>query len=151
VAAVTEQVDAQCAQELDGHAVRLTLTGRGPLHRELSRPDALTQLEADVREQLARRHPPVLLESLRDASHPELDLETVRLAGGFSGTLLAEAEALGADPEALAALWTEDAELRALAQRLKRLGVGALESPRPEWVEQAGVRVVEQLHEEDEA
>jgi DNA repair exonuclease SbcCD nuclease subunit len=151
VAAVTEQVDAHCAQELDGHAVRLTLTGRGPLHRELSRPDALMQLEADVREQLARRHPPVLLESLRDASHPELDLETVRLAGGFSGTLLAEAEALGADPEALAALWTEDTELRALAQRLKRLGVGALESPRQEWVEQAGVQVVEQLHEEDEA
>ncbi|WPB78690.1 DNA repair exonuclease [Archangium violaceum] len=151
VAAVMEQVDASCPDELEGHAVRLTLTGRGPLHRELSRPEALGQLEAELREQLAQRHPPVLLESLRDASQPELDLETVRLAGGFSGTLLAEAETLVAEPEALAALWAEDAELRALGQRLRRLGVDALESPRPELVEQAGWQVVEQLHEEDVA
>ncbi|WP_257458337.1 metallophosphoesterase family protein [Archangium lipolyticum] len=150
VAAVTEQVDASCAQELDGHAVRLTLTERGPLHRELSRPEALQQLETDLREQLSRRHPPVLLESVRDASRPELDLQTVRLAGGFTGTLLAEADALAADPEALETVWTEDAELRSLRQRLLRLGVDALEKPRPEWVEQAGLRVVEQLHEEDE-
>ncbi|QRN98869.1 DNA repair exonuclease [Archangium violaceum] len=150
VAAVTEQVDASCAQELDGHVVRLTLTERGPLHRELSRPEALQQLEADLREQLSRRHPPVLLESLRDASRPELDLQTVRLAGGFTGTLLAEADALAADPEALETVWKEDAELRSLRQRLSRLGVDALEKPRPEWVEQAGLRVVEQLHEEDE-
>ncbi|MGZ3459303.1 MAG: metallophosphoesterase family protein [Archangium sp.] len=149
VAAVLEQVDASCSDELDGHAVRLTLSGRGPLHRELSPPEALTQLEVDVREQLAQRHPPVLLESLRDASRPELDLETVRLAGGFSGTLLAEAEALSASPEALEALWTEDPELRSLSQRLRRLGVDALEKPRPEWVEQAGLQVVEQLHEEE--
>ncbi|HEY0093105.1 MAG TPA: DNA repair exonuclease, partial [Archangium sp.] len=100
--AVTEQVDASCAQELDGHAVRLTLTGRGPLHRELSQPEALGQLEAELHGQLARRHPPVLLESLRDASRPEVDWETVRLSGGFTGTLLAEAEALAGDAGALA-------------------------------------------------
>ncbi|HEX8819605.1 MAG TPA: DNA repair exonuclease [Archangium sp.] len=151
VAAVTEQVDAGCAEELDGHAVRLTLTGRGPLHRELSQPEALGQLEADLREQLSRRHPPVLLESLRDASRAEVDLETVRLSGGFTGTLLAEAESLVEEPEALAALWAEDVELRALGQRLRRLGVDALEAPRPEWVEKAGLQVVEQLHEEDVA
>jgi DNA repair exonuclease SbcCD nuclease subunit len=151
VAAVSEQVDASCEQELDGHAVRLTLTDRGPLHRELSRPEALHPLEADLREQLSRRHPPVLLESLRDASRPELDLQTVRLAGGFTGTLLAEADALAVDAKALETVWTQDAELRSLRQRLLRLGVDALEKPRPEWVEQAGLRVVEQLHEEDEA
>jgi hypothetical protein len=151
VAAVTERVDASCAEALDGHAVRLTLTGRGPLHRELSRPDALGQLEAELREQLSRRHPPVLLESLRDASRPELDLETVRLSGGFSGTLLAEAEALAEDAESLAALWAEDAELRSLSQRLRRLGVDGLETPRREWMEQAAWQAVEQLHEEDEA
>jgi DNA repair exonuclease SbcCD nuclease subunit len=151
VAAVTEQVDASCEQEFDGHAVRLALTDRGPLHRELSRPEALHQLETDLREQLARRHPPVLLESLRDASRPELDLQTVRLAGGFTGTLLAEADALAADAKALETVWTQDAELRSLRQRLLRLGVDALEKPRPEWVEEAGLRVVEQLHEEDEA
>jgi DNA repair exonuclease SbcCD nuclease subunit len=150
VATVTEQVDASCEQELEGHAVRLTLTERGPLHRELSRPEALQQLEADLREQLSRRHPPVLLESLRDASRPELDLQTVRLSGGFTGTLLAEADALAADSKELEEVWTEDAELRSLRQRLLRLGVDALERPRPEWVEKAGLRVVEQLHEEDE-
>ncbi|ATB43385.1 DNA double-strand break repair protein Mre11 [Cystobacter fuscus] len=149
VAALLERVDADCSAELEGHAVRLTLTDRGPLHRELVRPDALAQLEAEVREQLARRHPPVLLESLRDASRPALDLAAVRLAGGFSGTLLAEAEALTADPEALAALWAEEEELRALSQRLRRLGVDALEPLRPEWVAEAGTRVVEELHEEE--
>jgi DNA repair exonuclease SbcCD nuclease subunit len=151
VSAVTERVDASCPDELEGHAVRVTLTGRGPLHRELSRPEALAQMEAEVREQLAVRHPPVLLESLRDASRPELELEAVRQAGGFSGTLLAEAEVVVARPEALEALWEEDAELRALGQRLRRLGVEALEGPRPELVEQAAWQVVEQLHEEDEA
>jgi DNA repair exonuclease SbcCD nuclease subunit len=60
VAAVTEQVDASCEEGSDGHAIRLTLTGRGPLHRELVPPEALSQLEADLREQLAQRHPPVL-------------------------------------------------------------------------------------------
>ena len=151
VAAALERVDAECSAELEGHAVRLTLTGRGPLHRELSPPEALRQLEVDLREQLAQRRPPVLLESLRDASRPELDLETLRLAGGFPGTLLDETEALMETPGALASLWGEDEELRALTQRLRRAGVDALETPRPEWVEQAGWHVVERLHEEEGA
>lgn len=151
VAAALERVDGECVGELEGHAVRLTLTGRGPLHRELSSPEALSQLEADLREQLASRHPPVLLESLRDASRPALDVETLRMAGGFSGALLAETEALRADPAALAAVCAEDAELRALGQRLRRLGVEVLEAPRPEWAELAGWQVVEQLHEEEPA
>ena len=151
VAAISERVDSDCAEALDGHAVRLTLTGRGPLHRELSAPDALGQLESEVREQLAHRHPPVLLESLRDASRPELDLDAVRLAGGFSATVLAEAEVSSGNPEALASLWDESAELRALRQRLRRLGVDVLETPQAGWVEQAGAWVAEELHEEDVA
>ncbi len=148
--AVTEQVDASCGEEHEGHALRLTLTGRGPLHRELASAEALRQLEADLREQLAQRHPPVLVESLRDASRPELDLEGVRQAGGFAGTVLAEAGALAGDEQALAALWRGDAELRSLSQRLRKVGVEALETPRPEWVELAALQVVEQLHEEEE-
>ena len=151
LAVLLERVDAACEDGLDGHAVRLTLSGRGPLHRELSRPDALTQLEAEVRPLLARRHPPVLLESLRDASRPELDLGAVRLAGGFSGTVLAEADAVRADAAAVATLWDEDEGLRALRSRLRRLGVDALETPRAEWVEHAGVLLAESLHEEDGA
>jgi DNA repair exonuclease SbcCD nuclease subunit len=150
VAAMTEQVDTQCGEELEGHAVRFTLTGRGPLHRELAPPEALHQLEADVREQFAQRHPPVLVESLRNASRPELDFETVRLAGGFSGTVLAEAEALAGNAEAMATLWKGDAELRALSLRLRKLGVEAQELARPELATQAGLQVVELLHEEDE-
>jgi hypothetical protein len=92
----------------------------------------------------------VLVESLRNASRPELDLEAVRRAGGFSGTVLTVAGALTEDNEALAALWKDEPELRALSQRLRKLGVEALESPRPELVELAGLRVVELLQEEDE-
>ncbi|RKH02658.1 DNA repair exonuclease [Corallococcus sp. CA047B] len=146
-AVATEVVEARCAEDFDGHAVRLTLAGRGPLHRELSRPGARAQLEADLRERLSRAHPPVLLESLRDGSRPEVDLEAVRAGGGFMGTLLEEARALEQDDAALAALW-DDEELTTLGQRLKRLGVDALEAPRPELVAQAGQRGVEQLHEE---
>ncbi|RJS21323.1 DNA repair exonuclease [Corallococcus sp. H22C18031201] len=142
-----ELVDSRCASELDGHAVRLTLAGRGPLHRELARPGALAQLEADLREQFAHGHPPVLLESLRDGTRPELDLDAVRAAGGFMGTLLIEAEALAHDDTALTALW-HDEELASLGQRLKRLGVDALEAPRPELLARAGQHVVEHLHEE---
>ncbi len=149
LAALVERVDGACAETLDGHAVRLTLVGRGPLHRELSPPEALAQLEAELREQLAQRHPPVLLESLRDTSRPELDLVAARLGGGFAGTLLAEAEATSADPAALEALWDESAELRALRLRLRRLGVDVLETPQAGWVSQAGARLVEALHEED--
>ena len=105
--------------------------------------------EAELREQLAQRHPPVLLESLRDTSRPELDLVAARLGGGFAGTLLAEAEATSADPAALEALWDERAELRALRLRLRRLGVDVLETPQAGWVSQAGARLVEALHEED--
>ena len=151
VGAVEERVDAECSAALEGHAVRLTLTGQGPLHRELSAPESLRQLEAELREQLAARPTPVLLESLRDASRSELDLETVRRAGGFSGTLLSEAEAVMADADELTALWDGDEELRTLAHRLRRLDMPTLMTPRPEWVEQAGWRVVRELHEEDAA
>ncbi|MFP2903070.1 DNA repair exonuclease, partial [Corallococcus sp. 4LFB] len=78
---------------------------------------------------------------------PEVDLEAVRAGGGFLGTLLEEAQALSHDDAALAALW-DDEDLTTLGQRLKRLGVDALEAPRPELVTQAGQRGVEQLHEE---
>ncbi|QDE94507.1 serine/threonine protein phosphatase [Myxococcus xanthus] len=148
LATAMEGVEARCAPELDGHAVRLTLTGRGPLHRELARPGALAQLEVDLREQLARSHPPVLLESLRDSSRPEVDLEAVCAAGGFARTLLDEVGFLAEDPEALARLWEEET-LGALGQRLKRLGVDALDAPRAEWVVQAGLHGVESLHEEE--
>jgi len=148
VATALEAVQARCASELDGHAVRLTLTGRGPLHRELSRPGALAQVETDLRERLAQVHPPVLLESLRDGTRPELDVEAVRAAGGFARTLLDEARFLAESPEELARLWEQEA-LGSLGQRLKRLGVDVLEAPRPEWVVGAGLQGVESLHEEE--
>jgi|SRR5215217_806687 len=146
---VGEVVDAACARELDGHAVRLVLTGRGPLHRELARPGALAQLEADLRARLAQGHPPVLLESLRDGSRPELDWEALQAEGGFARTLLEEARALEEDPVALARLWEQEA-LGSLGQRLKRLGVDVLETPRMEWVSRASLLGVEALHEEEE-
>ncbi|NTX63167.1 DNA repair exonuclease [Myxococcus sp. CA051A] len=146
---VGEVVDAACARELDGHAVRLVLTGRGPLHRELTRPGALAQLEEDLRARLARGHPPVLLESLRDGSRPELDWEALQTEGGFARTLLEEARLLEEDPVALARLWEQEA-LGSLGQRLKRLGVDVLEMPRTEWISRASLLGVEALHEEEE-
>ncbi|GEN13430.1 DNA repair exonuclease SbcCD nuclease subunit [Myxococcus fulvus] len=147
---LSEAVDAACAQELDGHAVRVVLTGRGPLHRELARPGALSQLEEGLRAKLAAGHPPVLLESLRDSSRPELDWDALTAEGGFARTLLEEARALEEDPGALTRLWEEEA-LGSLGQKLKRLGVDVLETPRKEWVSRASLLGVEALHEEDGA
>jgi hypothetical protein len=90
----------------------------------------------------------VLLESLRDGTRPELDVEAVRAAGGFARTLLDEARFLAESPEELARLWEQEA-LGSLGQRLKRLGVDVLEAPRPEWVVGAGLQGVESLHEEE--
>ncbi|MCP3099312.1 DNA repair exonuclease [Myxococcus sp. K15C18031901] len=148
LATTREAVDAACAEELEGHAARVVLTGRGPLHRELARPGALGQLETELREHLTRGHPPVLLESLRDGSRPELDWDALHADGGFAHTLLDESHAMTEDPEALAKLWEQEA-LGSLGQRLKRLGVDVLETPRADWVSRAGMMGLEALHDEE--
>lgn len=86
-AQVEAKLDEGCADDaVDAHAVRLRLVGRGPLRRELEAP-GLDGLEAELRDRLAERRPPVLLESIVDASGAELDLTEATLDGSLPGTV----------------------------------------------------------------
>ncbi|WP_281886159.1 DNA repair exonuclease [Paenibacillus sp. YYML68] len=108
----------QAAEESsDGHSVmlRLTLTGRGALHRMLRRPGALHELTMLLREQGG----PVWVEGLYDRTGVLVDREALAAQSGFVGELLRFAEGLrvaenGAElesfsQEALAPLHTHSA------------------------------------------
>src|SRR5919106_3293469 len=92
------------ADGVEAHAARIALTGRGPVHAELARAEALEQLEEACRERLAGLHPPWALEALRDETAPELDLGALRSGGGLVGEILEQA----GDPSALKELWAEE-------------------------------------------
>lgn len=129
----------------EGHAVRLRLTGRGPVHAELVKPGALEQLEEAWREELAGRAPPWILESVEDATAPALDLTALREEGGLLGAVL-EGAVAARNPGVLEGLWAED-DLRKLESALRRAGVP---SPREEGaalVEEAAALVAERLWE----
>lgn len=68
--------------------VRLTLRGRGPLHRSLRRAGLLDQTRDVARERLGDSVPFAWIESLRDKTAPEIDLASRRLADDFLGGLL---------------------------------------------------------------
>ena len=105
---------------------RLTLAGRGPLHRELARPDALAEFLAEAREAVS---PSVWIERLENRTRPTLDLEARARQGDFLAGLLSRASA--ADPE----------ELRELLAPVFSGRRGALAEPPPnearKWLEEA--------------
>lgn len=72
----------------DGHVVRLVLTGRGPLARQLRLPGEMESLTTHLEERGLALRPPVLVESVRNESLPELDLRAIEEAGGLSGAVL---------------------------------------------------------------
>ena len=80
---------------------RVTLTGRGALHRDLIASCAATDILRDLRDEFAGERPLFWWESLRDHSRPEVDLEVVRARDDFSSSVLALAEAIAQDPAAI--------------------------------------------------
>lgn len=77
-------------EESDGRSlvVRLRLAGRGPLRASLVRPGYLDHLKLLVNEELAGSRPFAWLESIRDATRPELDLDARRQTPDFVGDFL---------------------------------------------------------------
>ena len=131
------------ADGVEAHAARIALTGRGPVHAELARPEALEQLEEACRERLAALQPPWALEALRDETAPELDLGALRAGGGLVGEILEQA----GDPAALKELWAEE-ELAKLARVLERAKVPTPKEDGAALLAEATTAVVEQLLEE---
>ena len=100
----------------------VTLTGRGPLHRDLRRPDAIAELLRDVRDELGVASPFVWMDRITDNTQAELDRAAIQRRGDFSADLIRMVDELSADPEALAAL------LPALPSRVDPDGIADLES-----------------------
>jgi DNA repair exonuclease SbcCD nuclease subunit len=134
---------SSAAEGVEAHAARIALTGRGPVHAELARPEALEQLEEVSRERLAALQPPWALEALRDQTAPELDLAALGAGGGLVGEILEQA----GEPAALREIWAEE-ELAKLARVLERAKVPTPKEEGAALLAEATAAVVEQLLEE---
>jgi exonuclease SbcD len=79
----------------------VTLTGRGPLHRDLRRPGTLDELLRDLREELGIASPFVWVDRIADRTGAELDREAIARRGDFSSELVRLSNDLRARPELL--------------------------------------------------
>jgi DNA repair exonuclease SbcCD nuclease subunit len=89
--------------DADGRSIILRgrLVGRGPLHTDLARPGALSGLLDDLRHRTPTAAPFVWWDELADDSASAIDIEDVRGRGDFAADLVAVADDLFADEEAL--------------------------------------------------
>jgi len=139
--ALCTQIEMACkdlGQGVDGHVVKVDLSGRGPLHAELAGQGA-QGLEEHLKNALAALRPPVFLESVDDATRAELDWESLR-QGGLTGALSAAA----GDPSVLGEVWA-DPELKRLHQALAAAGIPSPKNEGSELLCDAADRVVEAL------
>jgi DNA repair exonuclease SbcCD nuclease subunit len=86
-----------------GLLVRVTLTGRGGVHRELQAPGRREDLLEDLRDQTAGSDPLIWVDDLVDDSRAMLDRDAVARRGDFLSDLLRRSEDLAADPDRLRA------------------------------------------------
>ena len=68
--------------------IRLRLVGRGPLHASVRRPGYLDDLRQLLNEERSPTPPLAWVESIRDATRPDVDLEARRAAPDFVGDFL---------------------------------------------------------------
>lgn len=141
---VEEVIDGACETFFVAHAVRIQLKGRGPLHRELSAGEGHKEMEERLRETLSKRAPPVLLESLRLHTQPEVDLIELEQAGGLPAAVLKEVKAAQTNLSVREALLSDD-DWRKLDGALKKAGLPASRLSAEVSLEAAGYRALELL------
>jgi DNA repair protein SbcD/Mre11 len=83
--AVAEAIDAADGRSL---VIRLRLVGRGPLHANVRRPGYVDDLRQLLNEERSTVPPFAWVESIRDATRPDVDLATRRDAPDFIGDFL---------------------------------------------------------------
>ncbi len=145
-----DQLDER-VQQAEGRPLvtRITLEGRGRLHRELARPNAREDLEEALRAGGLQRTPFVWLERLVLRTRPEIDLDSRRGGQDFLGDLLRRIAEIRQDPAALGEL---EAALGDLYQhrRARRF----LEPPDQAWLaallDEAEIRCADLLAEEED-
>lgn len=81
---------ATAAEEAEGRSLvlRLRLVGRGPLHAAIIRPGYLDHLRLLLNEEMSAVPPFAWVESVRDGTRPEVDLEARRQVPDFVGDFL---------------------------------------------------------------
>ncbi len=81
---------SEAAEASDGRSlvIRLRLVGRGALHGTVARPGYLDHLRLILNEELAGGSPFTWLESVRDGTRPEIDLDVRRDIPDFVGDFL---------------------------------------------------------------
>jgi len=121
----------QTAQELRasvgerGLLVRVTLSGRGPLHADLRRPQASDDLLAELRESCATVGPFLWWESCKDRTGAAIDRGTLIQRDDFAGELARAAAALIGDNDALDAFVAKHCATLAEMQVPAELGASA--------------------------
>jgi DNA repair protein SbcD/Mre11 len=88
--AVAAAIDASDGRSL---ILRMRVDGRGPLHANLARPGYLDDLRQLLNEERSSTAPFAWVESIRDATRPEVDIEARRGAPDFVGDFLRTAAA----------------------------------------------------------
>jgi exonuclease SbcD len=99
LAQVVEEARPEGAAQ--GLILRLTLTGRGAVHRELRLPGNLADLLEEVRQQGMSQHPWVWVESFPLNTAPDYDLDAIKHGSDLAATVLKTLEdtrALGGLP-----------------------------------------------------
>jgi DNA repair protein SbcD/Mre11 len=94
------------SQQAGGRPVvtRMVICGRGPLHRSLTRPNAIANLLARLHESGAHRTPFIWTERITRRTRPEVDLTARREAQDFLGDLLRLINDIRRSPDEVAAL-----------------------------------------------
>jgi DNA repair exonuclease SbcCD nuclease subunit len=87
---VVEEARPESAAQ--GLILRLTLTGRGPVHRELRLPGNLTDLLDEVRQQAMSQHPWVWVESFPLNTAPDFDVAALKRGSDLAATVLTTLE-----------------------------------------------------------
>lgn len=102
--------DERRRQHRGRHLVlRVTLSGRGPLHTELRRRGAVEELLADLRQNEEHRSPLLWWEALRDRTRSRRDCRRLERRDDFTGALTRLARRLDGEPRALEAFYEEHA------------------------------------------
>ncbi len=81
--------------------VRATLTGRGPLHRELRDPERVEALLAELRRGCESERAPMHWAALHDETRPDFERKAIVGRGDFAAELVARSDAMLADPDRL--------------------------------------------------
>ena len=79
------------------HIVRITLTGRGPLHKVLSEPDDFEDLNKYICEETLEFEPQVVVEKIIDMTLPEVDIEELKKQDTLIGYFLRQVDDIKKD------------------------------------------------------